>query len=327
MEATCLEPCIVALEDAESCFEKSELDDDSNDGAEEGRKAKKKKKKKATQYQGKEEAPPLTAADFVELLTSNTERSPVGRMLFLTTNTIDMLPKALGKLVDEQGCVCKFQNASPAVRRQLWNKFYEQQGGVVPAGGGIEDFEASYRAVFGVVQTIAVGGGNKESERPSSGLLLSNPPPQMLPPPSRHLRRAPSTKEFGEERFGTSVMQGYLMRFRDDPVGAAKEENVRQWYSCSRLLSQSLSRSVSSSTASSSSSAAPTQSPSLSPESSSIDDADYGAPVGSGATGIAAPAAGGISGGEGNGGQPEPLSLPLPSVTRSSTDGNDESNI
>ena len=45
---------------------------------------------------------------------------------------------------------------------------------------------------------------------------------------------------------------------------------------------------------------------SLSSESSSIDDADYGAPVGSGATGIAAPAAGG--GGEGNGGQPEPLS-------------------
>ena len=77
-------------------------------------------------------------------------------------------------------------------------------------------------AVFGVVQTIAVGGSNKE--RPSSGLLLSNPPPQMLPPPSRRLRRAPSTKEFGEERFGTSVMQGYLMRFRDDPVGARRRK-------------------------------------------------------------------------------------------------------
>ena len=64
-------------------------------------------------------------------------------MLFLTTNTIDMLPKALGKLVDEQVRL-QAQNASPAVRRQLWNKFHEQQDGVVPAGGGsIEDFEAS----------------------------------------------------------------------------------------------------------------------------------------------------------------------------------------
>ena len=129
----------MALEDAESCFEKSEIDEDDNNAEEDGKakkkkRKKKKKKKKAAEYQGADEPPPLTAADFVELLTSNTEMSPVGRMLFLTTNTIDMLPKALGKLVDEQGCVCKFQNASPAVRRQLWNKFYEQRG-VGGAGG------------------------------------------------------------------------------------------------------------------------------------------------------------------------------------------------
>ena len=101
--------------------------------------------------------------------------------------------------------------------------------------GSIEDFEASYRAVFGVVQTIAVGGGNKE-ERPSSGLLLSNPPPQS----------AAAESALAEGSVDEGVWRGAVRDIGDaglpdalcdDPVGAAKEENVRQWYSCSRLLS------------------------------------------------------------------------------------------
>ena len=68
LEATYLN--LHALEDAESCFEKSELDDDSNDGAEEGRKEEE-KEKKATQYQGRRKFP--VDSRLVELLTSNTE--------------------------------------------------------------------------------------------------------------------------------------------------------------------------------------------------------------------------------------------------------------
>lgn len=52
-------------------------------------------------------APPLSlnftpSQDFVELLTSETEMAPFGRMIFLTTNTTSMLPASLSKIVDEQ---------------------------------------------------------------------------------------------------------------------------------------------------------------------------------------------------------------------------------
>ena len=115
---TAKEPCIVAVEDAESCFVAKK------------KKGKKNKAGAAEDDEGSgERHKPITAKEFVELLTDDTEANPEGRILILTTNTVDLLDPALRAFLTDDGKFVEFPCASPDVMRRVWLNFYRTPDG------------------------------------------------------------------------------------------------------------------------------------------------------------------------------------------------------
>ncbi len=109
LRITAKAPCIVAVEDAESCFVAK----------------KKKKKKKGEEEEEESTHKPVTAKEFVELLTDDSEASPEGRILILTTNTVDMLDPALRSFLTDDGKFVEFPSASESVMRRVWLNFFQ----------------------------------------------------------------------------------------------------------------------------------------------------------------------------------------------------------
>ena len=202
------QPCILAVEDAESCFvAPTDKDDDDDDDGGGGR----------MQYGGyggggpmgmyggrgraprrgmggmygramggmggmDDGAKPVTAKQFASLLCSEAERNPSGRLVIFTTNTIGMLDAALQATIREQGLEVEFPPCNEHVQRRVWANFY----------GGVDGCDAQHDAYVAQLGAIA-----RERREP-------------LP------------------TFGVSSFQGYLMRYRDSPAEAARREHIER---------------------------------------------------------------------------------------------------
>ena len=196
------QPCILAVEDAESCFVAPEKDEDDDDGS--GAQYGGYGGGPMGMYGGRGRAPrramggmygrgmgmggmddtskPVTAKQFASLLCSEAERNPSGRLVIFTTNTIGMLDTALQAVIREQGLEVEFPPCNASVQKRVWANFY----------GGVEGCDTQHEAY--VAQLAAI---SKERREP-------------LP------------------TFGVSAFQGYLMRFRDSPSDAASRENIER---------------------------------------------------------------------------------------------------
>jgi hypothetical protein len=154
LKATAKMPCVVAIEDAESCFAKCDANakrDANASGGWGGRGGGRGNR----HYRQMEMDPhshfPVTAKEFVELLTAEDEKAPNGRILIFTTNTIEMLEPALKRLIREQGREIEFPSTSEAVRQRMWLNFY---GPTAETSYG--QFEVSLREVAGDHASIGV---------------------------------------------------------------------------------------------------------------------------------------------------------------------------
>jgi len=187
LSATAKMPCVVPVEDAESCFaardanaEPEPADDYRRPGGGDGRTGRR------SGRGGRGNRPPetpVTAKEFVQLLTAEDEKPPNGRIIIFTTNTIDMLEPALKVLIRESGREVEFPNATEPVRRRMWLNFYCGERGTAAE---LEAAEAQYETFQRALSEVA----------------------------------GPAAS------FGVSAYQGFLMRYRDTPTEATKAELI-----------------------------------------------------------------------------------------------------
>lgn len=151
---TLSEPCLLALEDAESLFKQEEevsVDEQNRREAEQeklmralqsvqGGDDKKGKKEDAASMQ----AYGVSAADLVQMLGAGLN-PPAGRIIFFTTNHVDRLHLDLLRLVDEQGLRVEFPNASLEIMHGMWSQFYQDHAEVEQTWSA---FEGSFLEVF-----------------------------------------------------------------------------------------------------------------------------------------------------------------------------------
>eukprot|EP00656_Telonema_subtile_P002151 TRINITY_DN10935_c0_g1_i1.p1 TRINITY_DN10935_c0_g1~~TRINITY_DN10935_c0_g1_i1.p1 ORF type:complete len:359 (+),score=80.03 TRINITY_DN10935_c0_g1_i1:885-1961(+) len=153
---TLAEPCLLALEDAESLFKQEEdVSADEQDKREEEQEklvralqsvqADDPNKKKDDGKNSQMQSYGVTAADLVRILGSGLN-PPAGRIIFFTTNHVDRLHLDLLRLVDEQGLRVEFPNASMEIMEGMWRQFYQDHNEVGTTWLG---FAASFEEVFG----------------------------------------------------------------------------------------------------------------------------------------------------------------------------------
>ena len=67
----------------------------------------------------------ISVKEFVEMINGSQSPRPAGRLICLTTNTLDALPAEVLRLVNSQGNMFEFPNAGKATMKGYWKNFFQ----------------------------------------------------------------------------------------------------------------------------------------------------------------------------------------------------------
>jgi SpoVK/Ycf46/Vps4 family AAA+-type ATPase len=129
---TTSERCLVVIEDAESAMPKSERYVDGSSGytADVDRKKKDNNTSKDTTNdddgdEDDDESEKISVKEFIELINGSQSPRPAGRLICLTTNTLDAIPAEVLRLVNSQGNLFEFPNAGKETMKQYWKNYFQ----------------------------------------------------------------------------------------------------------------------------------------------------------------------------------------------------------
>jgi hypothetical protein len=77
------------------------------------------------EQEDEDEEEKLSVKEFIELINGSQSPRPAGRLICLTTNTLDALPAEVLQLVNSQGNLFEFPNAGEATMKGYWKNFFQ----------------------------------------------------------------------------------------------------------------------------------------------------------------------------------------------------------
>ena len=190
------ERAIVLIEDVDKVLPKELVADPALTKAEEPSGSSKDKKNKADGDESDDDDDKLTLAGLLEALNGNGASS--GRILFMSTNHIDALPRSLltPGIVDKD---VQFTLATPAMCKELFIKFY-----LMRSDEGAEDDQAA----------------DSDDDDEAWRARLSDATEAGVPASTVFALAEAFAEACGDRKKGLALIQGHLLEYRDDPQAA-----------------------------------------------------------------------------------------------------------
>ena len=156
----------------------------------------------------------ISVKEFIELINGSQSPRPAGRLICLTTNTLEALPAEVLQLVNSQGNLFEFPNAGKATMKGYWKNFYQSDS-------YWDEFWMHYTSIW--VHPIELTDTNEDQDNEENDPNDPNDPNDQI----ENDPNDPEDVEIIMERLHSAAdLQKYCMRFRNRPGEASTRSNV-----------------------------------------------------------------------------------------------------
>ena len=155
----------------------------------------------------------ISVKEFVELINGSQSPRPAGRLICLTTNTLDALPAEVLRLVNSQGNMFEFPNAGEETMKGYWNNFFQSED-------YWNEFFMNYQMLWG--QELYE---EEEAEEETKGQTEEETEETKEKQHTDNTNNTPKQKRL----HSAADLQKYCMRFRGRPQDACLYENIQSF--------------------------------------------------------------------------------------------------